>query len=132
VTPGSSAQKPASKNKTRANLRIAIPALIRSSTGSILRLRVNSRSRADLGLGRDARLLALPNSPRRFPPRAAPDTCKHANRTSEFRKPAASLILIFPAATATATRTPINAERAVAPALPPPLCCYFLLFLAVT
>jgi hypothetical protein len=53
----------------------------------------------------------------RFRPQPVPDICKHANRTSEFRRPAPSLILIFPAATAsaTATRTPINAERAVEP-----------------
>jgi hypothetical protein len=51
-----------------------------------------------------------PNSPVRFPPLPAPQTRRQAKRTSEFRKPAASLILIFPAATATATRTAIDAE----------------------
>jgi len=68
-------------------------------------------------------LLALANSTVRFLARLAPDTGHHANRTSEFGKPAASLHPDLPHA-ATATRTPINAE------LPTPFCCYFSLLLA--
>jgi hypothetical protein len=54
---------------------------------------------------------------RAFSAAGRPRPRRQAKRTSEFRKPAASLILIFPAATATATRTRCSASIATTPLL---------------